>query len=177
MIIGSAIFGYSIAGVVIAIWKPHEKYSLGVLLSYATLAWSVSMVLCYIVMNEVPFGFGKLYREPLTNIFYFTIWYLSLLIPFSLSGFIVASLLTVFKERSNRLYAADLLGAGLGCLIVVPMFPPLGAGGIYYGLRTARRRLRDHFFRPASSAGSPLAQRCWPCCLPCWPRPRSPCMP
>src|SRR6188768_1957411 len=57
MIIGSAIFGYSIAGVVIAIWKPHEKYSLGVLLSYATIAWSISMVLCYIVMNEVPFGF------------------------------------------------------------------------------------------------------------------------
>jgi predicted membrane-bound spermidine synthase len=131
MIIGSAIFGYSIAGVVIAIWKPHEKYPLGALMSYATIAWSLSMVLCYVVMNEVPFGFGKLYSQPLRNLFYFTIWYLALLVPFSLSGFIIASLLTVFKERSNRLYAADLLGAGIGCLVVVPLFPPLGAGGVY----------------------------------------------
>ena len=34
MIIGSAIFGYSIAGMVFAIWKPQERYQLSVLMSY-----------------------------------------------------------------------------------------------------------------------------------------------
>jgi predicted membrane-bound spermidine synthase len=131
MIIGSAIFGYSIAGVAIAIWKPHEKYSLSALMSYAAIGLSLSMVLCYVVMNVVPFGFGNMYYQPLTHIFYFTIWYVALLVPFSLSGFIIALLLTVFKDQSNRLYASDLVGAGLGCLIVVPLFPSLGAAGLY----------------------------------------------
>jgi hypothetical protein len=131
MIIGSAIFGYSIAGVVIAIWKPHEKYRLSVLMGYASICLSLSIVLCYLTMNVVPFGFGNLLYEPARQMIYFTVWYLVLLLPFSLSGFIVALLLIVFKEHSNRLYAADLIGAGLGCLIVVPLFPLFGASGLY----------------------------------------------
>ncbi len=131
MIIGSAIFGYSIAGVVIAIWKPHEKYRVDMLLGYAALGLALTMMLSYVVMNVVPFGFGNMYFAPAANLFYFTIWYLVLLIPFSLSGFIIATLLTVFKDQSNRLYGADLIGAGIGCLIVVPLFPQFGASGVY----------------------------------------------
>jgi predicted membrane-bound spermidine synthase len=131
MIIGSAIFGYSIAGVVIAIWKPHEKYAIDRLLGYSALGLALAMLASYVVMNVVPFGFGNMYYEPLANLVYFTIWYVTLLIPFSLSGFIIALLLTVFKDQSNRLYGADLIGAGIGCLIVVPLFPQFGAGGIY----------------------------------------------
>jgi predicted membrane-bound spermidine synthase len=131
MIIGSAIFGYSIAGVVIAIWKPHEKYRVEMLLGYAALGLALAMMLSYVVMNVVPFGFGNMYFAPAANLFYFTIWYLVLLIPFSLSGFIIATLLTVFKDQSNRLYGADLIGAGIGCLIVVPLFPRFGASGVY----------------------------------------------
>ena len=131
MIIGSAIFGYSIAGVVIAIWKPHEKYPLERLTGYGALALAATMMLSYVVMNVVPFGFGNLYYAPLKQICYFTIWYVALLLPFSFSGFIIALLLTVFKDQSNRLYGADLIGAGIGCLIVVPLFPVLGATGVY----------------------------------------------
>src|SRR5262245_454988 len=80
MIIGSAIFGYSIAGVVIAIWKPHEKYRIEVLTGYASFGLAAAMMLSYIVMNVVPFGFGNLYYAPVANLFYFTIWYLALLL-------------------------------------------------------------------------------------------------
>lgn len=131
MIIGSAIFGYSIAGVVIAIWKPHEKYLIERLTGYGALALAATMMLSYVVMNVVPFGFGNMYYALGANLFYFTIWYLALLLPFSLSGFIIALLLTHFKDQSNRLYGADLIGAGIGCLIVVPLFPLLGAAGVY----------------------------------------------
>lgn len=131
MIIGSAIFGYSIAGVVIAIWKPHEKYRVDRLLGYASIGLAVAMLAAYVVMNVVPFGFGNMYYAPVANLVYFTVWYLVLLIPFSLSGFIIALLLTVFKDQSNRLYGSDLIGAGIGCLIVVPLFPMFGAAGIY----------------------------------------------
>ena len=131
MIIGSAIFGYSIAGVVIAIWKPHQRYPVSLLVSYASLAFSLSVALCYIVMNLLPFNFEDVLSHPTKQIVLFTAWYLSLLMPFSLTGFIIALLLMRFKEHSNRLYAADLVGAGIGCIIVVPLFPFLGAAGLY----------------------------------------------
>ena len=131
MIIGSAIFGFSIAGVATAIWQPHKKYQLSMLMGYASFVFSISVLLCYIVMNIVPFNFEDLLSDPLKQIIFFTIWYLMLLIPFSMTGFIVVSLLINFKEQNNRMYAADLIGAGIGCIIVVPLFPLLGAAGQY----------------------------------------------
>ena len=37
-------------------------------------------------------------------------------IPFILVGVVVCLALTRFPDRVNRLYAADLIGAGLGCV-------------------------------------------------------------
>jgi hypothetical protein len=39
-------------------------------------------------------------------------------IPFVLSGVVVCLALTKFPSRVNRLYAADLIGAGLGCVLL-----------------------------------------------------------
>lgn len=131
MIIGSAIFGFSIAGVVIAIWQPQKKYSISLLISYSAITFSISVSTCYIIMNLIPFNFENIFSHTIKQIFYFTIWYLSLLVPFSMTGFIIVLLLMEFKDKSNRLYAADLIGAGLGCIIVVPLFPLFGASGQY----------------------------------------------
>ena len=132
MIIGSAVFGYSIAGVVLALWQPLRRHRLSSLVTGAALLFSTSVLLSYLVMNVVPFDFEGFLTSPLTQALYLTCWYLVLLVPFSATGFIVAILLYAFKERSNRLYAADLVGAGLGCILVVPSFPLLGAAGTYF---------------------------------------------
>ncbi len=132
MIIGSAIFGFSIAGVVIAIWQPQRNYSLSLLVGFASFVFSISVFLCYIVMNLVPFNFEDVLSHPLKQIIFFTIWYLLLLIPFIMTGLIVVLLLINFKKQNNRLYAADLVGAGIGCIIVLPLFPLLGAAGQYF---------------------------------------------
>jgi hypothetical protein len=43
-------------------------------------------------------------------------------IPFVFSGVVVCLALTRFPARVNRLYAADLVGAGLGCIALVILF-------------------------------------------------------
>ena len=45
-------------------------------------------------------------------------YYLFLTLPFAASGVAVTLALTRFPEQSGTLYAADLIGAGLGCLLV-----------------------------------------------------------
>lgn len=132
MIIGSAIFGFSIAGVAIAIWQPHKKYPLNILVSYASFIFACAVISSYVVMNIIPFNFEDILTNTIRQIIFFSAWYLTLLIPFSMTGFIVALLLMSFKEESNRLYAADLVGAGIGCAIVVPLFPLFGAAGQYF---------------------------------------------
>ena len=43
-------------------------------------------------------------------------------VPFVLSGVVVCLALTRFPDRINRLYAVDLLGAGIGCLLLAVVF-------------------------------------------------------
>ncbi len=43
-------------------------------------------------------------------------------IPFVFSGVVVCLALTRYPERVNRLYAVDLIGAGLGCVLLVVLF-------------------------------------------------------
>ena len=186
MIIGSAIFGFSIAGVVIALWHPERKYRMSTLLSCASIIFSLSVVLCYIVMNVVPFDISAVLHHPVKQIVYFTFWYLSLLTPFSMTGFIIALLLLVFKDTSNRLYAADLVGAGIGCIIVVPFFPLMGASGLYFlcGVLGAAAAILFSYRssrRITSIAGlllllflaiSPFAQRVYPVQTHCSKRAR-----
>ena len=131
MVIGSAIFGFSIAGVAIALWAPQRRHPLDTLLAGAAFVFSAGVVGSYVVMNVVPFNFENLLSHPVRQLAAFTAWYLALLVPFTATGFIVALLLLCRKERANRLYAADLVGAGVGCLIVVPLFPLVGPSGQY----------------------------------------------
>jgi predicted membrane-bound spermidine synthase len=46
-------------------------------------------------------------------------------VPFVLSGVVVSLALTKFPERVNRLYAADLVGAALGCVVLLLTFSML----------------------------------------------------
>jgi hypothetical protein len=48
-------------------------------------------------------------------------------IPFIFSGIVVCLALTRFPRRVNRLYATDLVGAGLGCIALVVLFTWLDA--------------------------------------------------
>ena len=43
------------------------------------------------------------------------------LIPFLLGGFIIAAIFSYNSERIGSLYWSDLMGAGLGCLAVIPL--------------------------------------------------------
>jgi predicted membrane-bound spermidine synthase len=48
-------------------------------------------------------------------------------VPFVFSGIVVCLALTRFPERINRLYAADLVGAGIGCVLLVFLLSRLDA--------------------------------------------------
>lgn len=52
---------------------------------------------------------------------------LSCLVPFILGGLVIAHILAFNAERAHRLYFFDLLGAGLACLVFVPLVRWVGA--------------------------------------------------
>ena len=56
-------------------------------------------------------------------------YYVAVTVPFLFAGLAIATPLAAYPQAANRLYAADLLGAGLGCLAAVAALTKLDAAG------------------------------------------------
>ncbi len=77
--------------------------------------------------------------------------YVVLLAPFACSGLAVSAILAYHARDLGRLYAADLAGAALGCIAVVPLIDAIGApstvllgavGTVVAAIATGRGRAR-----------------------------------
>src|SRR5262249_39735206 len=51
-------------------------------------------------------------------------------LPFFTGGFVVTLALSRLSARINAVYAADLIGAAAGCLLVIPLLDRVGAPGV-----------------------------------------------
>ena len=80
-----------------------------------SLLFSLSIAVCFVSQLAVPFT----PRGSLAA--WWSIMFTCILIsvPFVFSGIVVCLALTRFPTRVNRMYAADLIGAALGCVLLV----------------------------------------------------------
>lgn len=128
LIISTALFGFGLSGVFLSIFPFTRIYHLAKSLVGLSLAFGISTLLTLKIIITVPLKFGTLFNEPI-QFFYLTVYYLALGIPFFFSGMAIAWLLSSLPKQVNALYFYDLLGAGLGCFIIIPLIPRLGGSG------------------------------------------------
>jgi hypothetical protein len=84
-------------------------------MALAGSCFGVLILLSFAIHVRLPF-FGS--QAPLGQLWLMAGNYALLSLPFIASGVCVTLALTRFPEQTGRLYAADLAGAGLGCLLV-----------------------------------------------------------
>lgn len=128
MVISVALLGFGISGVVLAVSKKIKEYDPDKLLSILSIAYGVSVIGCFILMNKIPFDPFSLFTDSM-QFLYLPAYYLLITIPFFFSGLIISYLLSNFKEQIPKLYFADLVGAGLSCIAFVIFVPMLGGNG------------------------------------------------
>ncbi len=51
-------------------------------------------------------------------------------LPFFAGGLVITIAISRFSSRINAVYAADLMGAAAGCLVLLPLLDRLGAPGV-----------------------------------------------
>ena len=129
LVISTALLGFGASGVVLALWTGlREKFNLDLGLGVCGLAFAVSVVFSFCLMQLIPFDPFSVavdHRQ-----FYFMPIYLLLVsLPFFCSGLAISLLLTRGSKEINRLYAFDLLGAGIGCALVALVIPRFGGTG------------------------------------------------
>ncbi|MEW6715323.1 MAG: hypothetical protein AB1306_09580 [Nitrospirota bacterium] len=138
MVISIAMLGIGLAGTILAFSSPEKLSESSItrnenrLALYALLA-GVSIILNYIISNQIPFDPVKLSWER-SQILYVALYCILLSIPFFFTGALIVTAFTLFSKMPERVYCSDLLGAGTGSLAVILL---LNAAGPEYAIFSA----------------------------------------
>lgn len=84
----------------------------------ASLCYSIAVAVCFAIQLRIPFS----PHATASGLLSVVATCLVISVPFVASGVVVCLVLTRFPAQVNRLYAVDLLGAGLGCVALLVLF-------------------------------------------------------
>lgn len=119
-----AMFGFTVGGITVYLKPDYFEFSLIykrlVLFSFL---FSLTVILSFLLHVYIPFKPGY----SLYGIFIIIFTCIIISVPFVFSGIVISLILTKFPEKVNRLYAADLIGAALGCILIV-LFMQISGG-------------------------------------------------
>jgi spermidine synthase len=125
--ISIALFGVSASGVFAYVMSRRlGRYATDDLMAVQSLIYAVCTIvaLFWLVRLRVGMSFS-----PHNLRLMLTIYALAAL-PFFAGGLVVTVAISRLSSRVNAVYAADLIGAAGGCLILIPLLDRLGAPGV-----------------------------------------------
>jgi hypothetical protein len=124
MAISIALFGLSASGVYVFLmrerWRAVET---GQLLVIHSAAFAIATVCALGVLVRIRVGLNY---AP-ANIARMGVMYLVSALPFFSGGSVISIAISRLSSRVNAIYAADLLGAASGCLLLMPTLNLIGA--------------------------------------------------
>ena len=161
MIVSIALLGYGASGTFLSIFsrwsrtEPHQS------LSFLSLATALSILGSYYLINKLPFDSFRIAWDA-RQIWILIFHYFALALPFFFSGMSVSLLLSAFPHRSGQVYATNLLGSALGCLLALFLPSYLGGEGtvvLSSGMATLAGLIAALNARSLSSQLSAIASR------------------
>jgi len=116
LVVSLALLGYGTSGTILAVFPSLRKRSLNQILLFGAGSFFCSVGLAYGVVNFLPFDSYSIAWDQ-RQIFFFMIFYLALTLPFTASGLATGAAITASTGKSHLVYAANLLGSGLGVIL------------------------------------------------------------
>lgn len=89
------------------------------LIAWSALAFAITMLLSFLTFLSIPFSLEAGQERSFVDYYAVVFTYLMISIPFIFSGICVTLTMTRYTIRVSQLYAADLAGAALGCVLVI----------------------------------------------------------
>ena len=104
------------SGVVLTLWEwSRERASIDHSLAALSLLFGCVVFISYWLMQKIPFNPFLLLSDH-GQFLFMPLYYAVVAAPFFCSGLTIGLLLFRGRQKADRLYAADLIGAGVGML-------------------------------------------------------------
>ena len=125
--ISIALFGLSASGVFAYVARGWlDRFPIGRLLAIQSLVYAVATLVALFFLVRLRVGLNY---SPENLRLMLTIYALAAM-PFFTGGLVITLAISRLAARINAVYAADLIGAAGGCLILIPLLDRLGAPGV-----------------------------------------------
>src|SRR5262245_18702738 len=130
LVIGLALLGIGTGGVIVVVVRPMRRWATDRIVGVSATLGALSIVFGYFVIARLPIDTRTIWdygtRASVKNFVLLGLICFALFATFIAFGVIVSVLLGRAGDGVGRVYFADLVGAGLGCLLAVPLISGLG---------------------------------------------------
>lgn len=170
MIISLALLGYGVSGTALALTQQRLLPRFPAAFVTSVTAFGASTLICFLAAGQLPFNAEAVLWDP-RQALYLAGMYLLLALPFFFGASAIALAFARFHGASNRIYAADLLGAGAGSLGILGLLAAVFPGDALdlvsaLGLATAAVAWWELGLRPRKAALAFLVVAVLPPLLP-----------
>jgi spermidine synthase len=147
--ISIALFGLGASGVYVFIARrPLGRRAPSGLLAWHALAYALVTTLSLAILVRLRVGLNY----SLENLLLMLAIYALAAMPFFAGGAVISLAVSRLAGRINLVYAADLLGASAGCLLLLPLLDRVGAPGVVLSTAALGAIAACSFAPPASRA-------------------------
>lgn len=120
MAISIGLFGMTVGALFVYLMPRYftperAKFQMAV----TSLAFAISTVISFLTHLSLPFNTGDSIISTVPGIYTIILTYTVIAIPFVFGGMCTTLTLTKFSSQVSRLYSADLVGAGIGCILMI----------------------------------------------------------
>ena len=125
MAISLALLGTGASGTALSVFPALRKGEATSRLPLFALATSLAMLGSFVLANRLPFDSFAIAWDR-SQILYLALMYLALAVPFFTGALTTGWLLSTHPNDTPRVYAANLIGSAVGCLLALGTLATLG---------------------------------------------------
>ncbi|HKU40390.1 MAG TPA: hypothetical protein VJR89_19650 [Polyangiales bacterium] len=130
LVISNCLLGLGAAGTLLTIQQARFHAAPQRWTGRFALAYLGSLILTYVFLLAIPLP-ENIEWSNLGHVLALCAFNLVGAVPFFFAGLLIGLLLSAYARAADRLYAVDLLCAGLGCIACPTLLPFVGAGGVF----------------------------------------------
>ncbi|MCC6751456.1 MAG: hypothetical protein IT371_27640 [Deltaproteobacteria bacterium] len=128
LVVSTAMLGFGLSGVLLTLSSRLSALAPERALPWLCAGQVASTLGGFALANRIPFAPFSLLGDP-WQLLYAPLYLLCIALPFVFSGLAAALLLKRYAAQAGRIYFYDLVGAALGCLLVIVTLRFAGGSG------------------------------------------------